>query len=464
MLYNLIFRFDISIPVRYIHLLALNKVELNKFIIAYANGEEAYFWGGKSISIKDILEIRIFDCSHLIRNKNIITTDEINLFYSNELEKYRGMFSDKYKLVILAKIGRDITNQYIKGEFGYRKKLIRKRRKPSPSFQLPDITPITHNKYTMPSKKPSKIFISHSSKDKEIVNLFCENILHYSLKIDTTKQLFNTSLDGSKPVSGEDFRNRIKDELTEASHVLQFISTNYKSSEVCLNEMGAAWVLNSKVIPLIVDQGGYDVGFLNSTKQQVKLNDENAILHLIEELAQDLKLEKSHIAQITGKVRAFIKLVNDTYPSQNLKKTSKRSSKSIAPSSKPKSTKAPQKTQSAYTESYHLKAATVESKKLYREYKPLLLSLDKQIKISAKKHYLSFKYNGKTIADMAFRENTLRIWVNLAKGELSDPKGKAQDVSEKGHLGSGDYRLVIDAATDTAYIRNLLKQALKKYK
>jgi hypothetical protein len=88
------------------------------------------------------------------------------------------------------------------------------------------------------------IFISHASKDKKIIDAFIDDILVGSGLVELD-DIFSTTTDGTKIDSGEDWRNSIKDHLEKAKITFQIITPNYKESEVCLNEMGAAWVLSS---------------------------------------------------------------------------------------------------------------------------------------------------------------------------------------------------------------------------
>jgi hypothetical protein len=68
----------------------------------------------------------------------------------------------------------------------------------------------------------------------------------------------------------------------KSSDVIQIITSNYKESEICLNEMGAAWVLNNTVIPFILSPITYtSVGFIHSPNQLLRLNDENDLLEFI---------------------------------------------------------------------------------------------------------------------------------------------------------------------------------------
>jgi len=128
------------------------------------------------------------------------------------------------------------------------------------------------------------IFISHSSKDSSIVKLFVDKILLLGLRIQLDK-IFCTSIQATTITSGEDFKSVIKEKLVKASHVIQIITSKYKESEVCLNEMGAAWVLNNKVIPFILPPITYQsVGFIHSPTQLLKLNSEDDLLKFIDEM------------------------------------------------------------------------------------------------------------------------------------------------------------------------------------
>ena len=54
----------------------------------------------------------------------------------------------------------------------------------------------------------------------------------------------------------------------------------------------------------------------------------------------------------------------------------------------------------------------------------------------------------------------IKIFINLKKGQLDDPKGIMKDVSETGHWGNGDYELVVNSTTNLEYIMSLIKQAI----
>lgn len=123
------------------------------------------------------------------------------------------------------------------------------------------------------SEASPRIFISHSSKDGKVVQAFVEKILKIGLGLEDIN-IFCTSLVGTNIRSGEDFKRAIQKELQLCTAVIQIITKDYKESEVCLNEMGAAWILDKPVIPFILDPIRFNtVGFIHITDQILKLND-----------------------------------------------------------------------------------------------------------------------------------------------------------------------------------------------
>jgi hypothetical protein len=153
------------------------------------------------------------------------------------------------------------------------------------------------------------IFISHSCKDADLVKLFIDKILQLGLHINMEK-VFCTSIQAATIGTGEDFRAVIKEKLMKSSHVIQIITSNYKESEVCLNEMGAAWVLNNTVIPFILSPITYtSVGFLHSPNQLLKLNDENDLLKFIDEMK--IKDQNLLHSEVKRHVNDFLKSIRN---------------------------------------------------------------------------------------------------------------------------------------------------------
>jgi hypothetical protein len=166
--------------------------------------------------------------------------------------------------------------------------------------------------------KKKDVFISHSSKDKTIADNFIDLILHGALSIPIDK-IFCTSTDGTKIKSGTDWRDSILTALKEAQLNFLLITPNYKESEVCMNEMGAAWVAAPNVIPLIVEPINYkSVGVIQEPVQFENLLDEKS-LDRIKDLVQETldipnKLIKSD--RWTAKKKEFV-LKTKTYLKNN---------------------------------------------------------------------------------------------------------------------------------------------------
>jgi hypothetical protein len=179
---------------------------------------------------------------------------------------------------------------------------------------------IKHEKVTR-----DKIFISHSSKDIEIVNLFVEKILRLGLNIEHNR-IFCSSIKGLDIKSGEYIPDRLKTEINSASISLLFISENYKKSEVCINEIGASWVALEKdcTIPLLFPDIGFDkIGFLNLNRLGLKILKEDDLIKLIEDIKIILNINYN-LNILNAQIKSFIieaeKLTKSFITSKNEKK------------------------------------------------------------------------------------------------------------------------------------------------
>jgi predicted transport protein len=113
----------------------------------------------------------------------------------------------------------------------------------------------------------------------------------------------------------------------------------------------------------------------------------------------------------------------------------------------------------SFTEEEHLNRVPTEVAELFTRFKLAIQNLSPDIDIQPKKDYIAFK-KGTNIADITLLKRGLKIWINLKKGKLDDPKGITRDVSTIGHWGNGDYELVVDNDSNLEYIMSLIKQAI----
>tara|TARA_R110000868_G_scaffold396876_1_gene669270 strand:+ start:10066 stop:10971 length:906 start_codon:yes stop_codon:yes gene_type:complete len=149
---------------------------------------------------------------------------------------------------------------------------------------------------------------------------------------------------------------------------------------------------------------------------------------------------------------------NDLISINPIKKT--KSAESIKPLTKQNSLiKSVTDEIKVYTEDDHTKGYSEEIIELYENFKNAILNLADDIEIVPKKLYIAFKKN-KNISDVLITKKGIRIFINMKKGLLDDPKGIVRDVSEIGHWGNGDYEVVVTTTINLEYIMSLVKQAI----
>ena len=167
-------------------------------------------------------------------------------------------------------------------------------------------------KYDSKNVSQKKIFISHSSNDKAIVQLFVDDILQLGIGLKP-EQIFCTSIEDMGIKNGEDFRNHIHNNIKNADYSFLLISDNYKSSEICLNEMGAVWAYNNNVKLYLLPNTSFDsIGWLCNTRIAEKIDNPIVLDYLHEQLQQYYSLQNSSITSWSRqreKFRQDIKLI-----------------------------------------------------------------------------------------------------------------------------------------------------------
>lgn len=155
-----------------------------------------------------------------------------------------------------------------------------------------------------------KIFISHSSKDKKLVKNFINKILVCGIEI-SSKDIFCTSVDGLTIESGEDWRQFINSNMRSSKVIILFLTPNYKESEICLNEMGAAWAMEqSLVIPVVVDPINFSkIGIVFEVKQAVNIIDSSSVDRLRDKLLDVFSIKKTKTDRWNDCKFEFIELI-----------------------------------------------------------------------------------------------------------------------------------------------------------
>ena len=157
-----------------------------------------------------------------------------------------------------------------------------------------------------------KFFISHSSEDKEIVKAFVEKILMLGCGFD--KEDIFCTLNPDAINLGDDFRDSIIDNMRCCDYIFLMISENYRNSEICHNEVGAAWALQDtkKVIPLKFPNLSFsqeDLGVLNVVKQAGSLNNKQQITKIYDDLCKAYGI-RPDLPKFVQYMDEFIEIVN----------------------------------------------------------------------------------------------------------------------------------------------------------
>jgi predicted transport protein len=113
-----------------------------------------------------------------------------------------------------------------------------------------------------------------------------------------------------------------------------------------------------------------------------------------------------------------------------------------------------------YTEDYLLENINTEIKNLYHKLKDEIVSLD-SVSIKPNQNYIAFSHNTNFV-DIVIQKASLKLVLNLKKGDLDDPRKLARDVSKLGHFGNGDYEILVKEENNLEYVMSLIRQSFIK--
>ena len=119
-----------------------------------------------------------------------------------------------------------------------------------------------------------------------------------------------------------------------------------------------------------------------------------------------------------------------------------------------------------YTEEDFLIKSSEDVNNLYFELKNQILTINENIEVVPKKHYIAFKSQSNFV-DMVLQKTKIKLWLNLPKGQLKDinkmAKVMRKESGEKiGHHGNGDYQIRISPNDDIPYLLTLIKQSYEQ--
>ena len=177
--------------------------------------------------------------------------------------------------------------------------------------QTMEATAVGNEKPVVGKESKPLIFMSHAGNDKAIIKLFVDYILKNGLGL-RDENIICTSFEETTMKGGEDIPLYIKKTIKESSVVLSMVSQNYRRSEVCMNEVGAAWALDNSPIQIVLPDVDYDcIGWLVSLKKAIKISERGNLDNLCETLCDRLEITKPSLKSWNGAVTTFLEKLPD---------------------------------------------------------------------------------------------------------------------------------------------------------
>lgn len=164
------------------------------------------------------------------------------------------------------------------------------------------------------SKRAKRIFVSHAHADKLLVDALVD-LIGTGVGIPS-EEVFCTALEGLGIPAGSNFLDYIKGEIQKPEVVLLLITDNYLKRPFCLAEMGAAWAMSHKIIPLVGGMiGPSDVGVVLGATQILKLEEDNGLNQLFQELTTALGIKNLNIPRWNAKKQQFSAFLRSSWGS-----------------------------------------------------------------------------------------------------------------------------------------------------
>ncbi|MDA9986581.1 toll/interleukin-1 receptor domain-containing protein [Crocinitomicaceae bacterium] len=157
-----------------------------------------------------------------------------------------------------------------------------------------------------------KIFISHASANKAYGNALVQ--LLRGLDVPHEEIIFTSNVAYGIP-NGKNIFNWLKDAISEKPYVIYLLSNQYYESVACLNEMGAAWVVENEHTVIFtpkfdIQSPQFQNGALDPREIGFYINDEDRLLVFIEQLKKSFNITSNSVVT-NQKVKAFLQTISE---------------------------------------------------------------------------------------------------------------------------------------------------------
>lgn len=113
-----------------------------------------------------------------------------------------------------------------------------------------------------------------------------------------------------------------------------------------------------------------------------------------------------------------------------------------------------------WTLAYH-RYLTGEMMELFQQLQQHILNLKASVREHITQHYIGYRLNNYFVCIVP-RASRLLLYLNLSFSDINAPQGLCRDVTNIGHLGSGDVEVGISAVDELDYIMFLIRQAFQR--
>ena len=145
---------------------------------------------------------------------------------------------------------------------------------------------------TSSNNKEPLVFISHAGNDKEIIDIFIDFILKNTIGLKD-ENIICTSFEKNTVSIGNDIPLYIKEKIASSTVVISAVSKSYKESEVCMNEVGAAWALNKEPLQIVLPDADFDdLGWLLETRKAAQMIDKSSLSSFVSALCHKLLVKE----------------------------------------------------------------------------------------------------------------------------------------------------------------------------
>ena len=155
-----------------------------------------------------------------------------------------------------------------------------------------------------------KILISHSSKNANYGQALVDLLVAVGVN---SEQIIFTSNDAFGIPTGQNIFNWLKARISEKPHVVYLLSSAYYASIACLNEMGAAWIVESEHTIIFTSEfntSSYEFqnGVLDPREMGFKITNHDRVTAFVEMLRESFSISKNAVL-VGQKIREFIQKV-----------------------------------------------------------------------------------------------------------------------------------------------------------